>query len=418
MKDRNQRQNRNRVAVGAVLFLLVLVCLPVRAVRAASATITLTAKEEEIRVGDTVEIRLTIKADAVIGDFEAFINYDDSVLEFYSAVSCITGGAGFLRVADVGASPSEQDRTYRIYFKAIAQGDCEIAIYDRPVVYGYNDGVEMSVTGVSKLFSVLPAEDASSDSRLSALYLVDNHTQLVALTPVFSTGVTEYYAAVPYESESLIVSAIASDEKAEVEVLGGQELNFGNNEVLITVTAENSSKTVYTIYVYRAEVPTQESEETLPTEKPVMPESGIAMEQEDGQTFVTEYHTYTVCDKPEAFLVPDGYIETSLKIGEIETKAYAKQGAEEFLLLVLQNEAGEVNWYCYDRVEQTLQRVKQEEFVVTQIIEKNEEALQEAIDQYQIQQMGLSVVIAFVSGICFVLLMVILWLCVRQKNRG
>lgn len=418
MKNRNKRQKWNRVIAGALLSLLLLGCLPVQPVQAASATITLTTDSQEIRVGDTVEIKLTIKADATIGDFEAFISYDDTVMEFYSAVSCITGGAGFLKVADIGASPSEQDRTYRIYFKAIAQGDCEVALYDRPVVYGYTDGAEMSVTGVSKIFSVLPADNASGDSSLSALYLVDNRTQTVALTPMFTSQVTEYYAAVPLESEMLIVSAIASDERANVEVFGGRELSVGNNEVLVTVTAENGTRTVYTVYVYRSEEPAKKPETEEPVVAVVETEPGITFEQKENQILVTEYHTYTVCEKPEAFVVPDGYSETSLMLDEIPVKAYAKQGAEEFLLLVLQNEAGEVNWYCYDRVEQTLQRVRKEEFVVTQIIEKNEEVLQEAIGQYEVQQMGLSIALAFVSGICFVLLMVILWLCIRRRNRG
>ena len=414
MKNRTKRQKWNKGIAGVLTFLLLLGCLPAQSAEAASATITLSTDAEELRVGDTVEIKLTIKADATIGDFEAFISYDETILEFYSAVSCITGGAGFLKVADIGASPSEQDRTYRIYFKAVDQGECEIAFYDRPVVYGYADGAEMSVTGVSKIFSVLPADNASSDSALTALYLVDNRTQTVTLSPMFSPEVTEYYAAVPYESEYLIVSAIASDEKADVEVFGGRELSPGNNEALITVTAENGTRCVYTVYVYRAEEP--EEPETVTSE--LQAEPGISfMEKEDG-VLVTEYHTYTVCDKTEHFAVPDGYSETVLLLDEIQIKAYAKPGVEEFLLLVLKNEEGEVNWYCYDRVEQTLQRVKEEEFVVTQIIEKNDEELQEALQQYQVQQLGLSIAVALVSGICFVLLMVILWLCIRRRNRG
>ena len=64
-------------------------------------------------------------------------------------------------------------------------------------------------------------------------------------------------------------------------------------------------------------------------------------------------------------------------IDEIPVTAYAKQGenTEEFLLLVLKNDAGEANLYRYDRIEQTLQRVKEEEYVITQVIESNDEGL-------------------------------------------
>ena len=188
----NNRKNRKKwyKAVRVVVFLYVLLCaIPNSFVQGASATITLDTQAEEIRVGDIVEVQLTLRADVTIGDFEAFLSYDDTIFEFYSSVSCITGGAGILKIADIGASPSQQDRTYRIYFKALEIGDCEVALYERPVVYSYTDGVELSVTGFSKTFTVLPLSSASSDNSLSALYLVDNFNQPIVLTPTFSSNV-------------------------------------------------------------------------------------------------------------------------------------------------------------------------------------------------------------------------------------
>lgn len=409
----------NKWIAGVVFLMVLLAALPTYSVQAASATITLTAETEEIHAGDTVEVKLTISADATIGDFEAFISYDETIFEFYSAASCITGGAGFLKVADIGASPSSQERTYRIYFTALTQGECEVALYDRPVVYCYTDGREMSVTGVSKTFSVLPSVTASGNSRLAALHVVDNRPETVSLTPAFAAETTTYYATVAHESDMVIVSAIAEDSLANVEVSGGRNLIPGNNEVLITVTAEDGSETVYTIYVYRSEFATKPEEEVKEQE----PESnqllhGIGFEEDNGQIVVTEHHVYTVCDKPEEFVLPDGYVTTTLMIDEIQVTAYTKQGAEEFLLLTLKNEAGEVNWYRYDRVEETLQRVKEEEYVVTQVIQSNDESLKNAIVEYKAYQAILTFAVALLSGICFVLLLVILGLCIRRRNRG
>ena len=412
----------NRVIAGVTLFLLLLAVLPAQSALAASATITLTTDTEEIHAGDTVEVKLTIKADATIGDFEAFLSYDDTIFEFYSAASCITGGAGFLKVADIGASPSTQERTYRIYFKALVQGECEVALYDRPVVYCYTDGTEMSVTGVNKIFQVLPSFSASSNSRLSALYLVDDQPATVNLSPAFQPETTKYYAAVDYMSDMVIVSAIAEDSLANVEVAGGKNLSHGNNEVLITVTAEDGSRTVYTIYVYRSELMEEPDDPVIeePEEPVITLTPGILFEQTEEQTIVTEYHTYTICKKPEDFRLPDGYVQTTLMINEIQADAYAKQGEnpEEFLLLVLKNEAGEINWYRYDRVEQTLQRVNEEEYVVTQVIQSNDDNLKQAIKEYEAHQSMLTFAVALLFGICFVLLMIILWLCIRRKNRG
>lgn len=398
--------------------LLLLAAYPVQTAQAASATITITTDTEEIHAGDTVEVKLTISADATIGDFEAFLSYDDTIFEFSTAASCIGGGAGSLSILDQGASPSAQERTYRIFFTALTQGECEVALYGRPMVYCYTDGTEMSVTGVNKIFQVLPSFSASNNSRLSALYLVDDSPTAVALSPAFSPENTSYYAAVDYETEMVIVSAIAEDSLSNVEVSGGKNLTIGTNEVLVTVTAEDGTKTTYTIFVYRSEFE-EEPEEKEP-EQTVTPTPGIRFETIEEQVKVTEYHTYTVCEKPAEFVLPDGYVQTTLMIDEIQVSAYTKQGEnpEEFLLLVLKNEAGEVNWYRYDRVEQTLQRVNEEEYVITQVIESNDEGLKEAVEEYQVHQSLLTFAVAFLFGICIVLLLVILWLCIRRRNRG
>lgn len=417
------------------MFLLLLAVVPSQPAEAASATITLTSDAEEIHAGDTVEVKLTIRADATIGDFEAFISYDDTIFEFYSAASCITGGAGFLKVSDIGASPAPQERTYRIWFKALTQGECEVALYNRPIVYCYNDGLEMSVTGVSKTFSVLPAVTASDNSRLSALYLAGNQpATAVSLTPAFTPKITAYQAVVPYESDIVIVSAIAEDESANVKVNGGGTLKLGNNEIEVIVTAENGTETVYAINVYRAEFPKEpenpveeQPEITDIPQNPEVPEvpqitlePGIVLKKTEEQVLVTEYHTYTVREKPEAFVLPDGYATTTLMINEIPVTAYAKQGetGAQYFLLVLENEAGEINWYRYDRAGQTLQRVNEEEYVVTQIIQSNDESLKVAIQEYEVHQKLLTFAVALLSGLCLVLLVIIVWLCIRRKNRG
>ena len=414
------------------MLLLLLAAVPVKTVEAASATITLSTDTEEIHAGETVEVKLTICADATIGDFEAFLSYDENIFEFYSAASCITGGAGFLKVSDIGASPSAQERTYRIWFKALTQGECEVALYDRPVVYCYTDGTEMSVTGVNKIFSVLPSFSASDNNYLSALYLVDNQPKTVELSPAFSQEIQTYHGEVPYEATMIIVSALVEDSLADVKVEGGKNLVIGNNEVLITVTAENGSKRVYTVYINRAEyvaepTPAPEGPDTpvTPTDTPEEPvityEPGIVFNAEEERVLLTEYHTYTVCEKPASFTLPDGYVQTTLMVNGIQIPAYVKQGGnpEEFLLLVLKNDAGEVNWYRYDRVEQTLQRVKEEEYVVTQVIESNDESLKTAIAEYQMHQAILTFAVALLIGLCLALLVIILWLCIiRRKNRG
>lgn len=420
MKKTAQQKRITKVIAGVMSILLLLAVFPAQAVRAASATITISADDEEIHVGDMVEVKLKISADTTIGDFEAFLSYDDTVFEFYSAAACITGGAGFLKVSDIGASPSAQDRTYRLYFRAQALGECELALYERPIVYSYTDGTELSITGVSKTFSVLPSESASDDSRLTALYLVEEYGTMVMPEPAFSTEQLTYRATIPVESDMVIVSAIASDASANVEVVGGTNLAIGSNEIQVIVTAEDGSKTIYTVEIYRSEQSREPEATPVPEPTVELPKEGLTFTAEGELVWITEYHTYTVEEKTEEMVLPEGYVEFSLLTGDSQIPVYAKQDgtSQEFVLLVLKNEAGDRNFYRYDRVEQTLQRVNEEEYVINQIVPQEEQSTQTLIRQYEFHQSLLSFAVVLLFGICMMLLVVIVWLCVRRKNRG
>lgn len=86
---------------------------------------------------------------------------------------------------------------------------------------------------------------------------------------------------VPYETESVSVSAAAADYKAGVRFEGGQELVAGaDTEIKVICTAEDGTEKVYTIIIKRAAaqgstepapettVPTTVPETTAPTTVP------------------------------------------------------------------------------------------------------------------------------------------------------
>ena len=416
MKNQKNRYRWNKVITGAVIFFLLLSVIQSVPVQASSATITLETETEQIQVGDIVEVQLILRADVPIGDFETSLKYDATILEFSSAPSCISGSDGIIKILDIGASPSQQDRVYRIYLKAIDVGECEIALHERPIVYNYADGTQLSATGFSKTFTVIPATIASSDSTLSALYVEDNLEQMVILTPTFSSDIKTYAATVGYAIESLTINAISTDNNANIEILGGKELALGVNEVIIKVIAEDSSEENYTLLVRRLEE-IEKSEELDVVEKIL--QSGISVQVKEESIWLTQCHDYKVCEKTEDFVIPDKYTETILMIDGIQVTAYvSEETTKEFLLLILQNTAGEIGWYRYDRIEQTLQRVCEEEYIVTQVVQQNDEALQEALLKYEMQQKGLIIAIAVLFGVMLSLFMVILWLCIRCRNRG
>lgn len=92
-----------------------------------------------------------------------------------------------------------------------------------------------------------PVVPKSSDSTLKKLD-VSGYT----LTPAFSSGVTSYAMKVNNNITSLNVTAIPNDEKAKVSITGNKNWVVGNNAIIIKVTAEDGTQTVYTVNVNRA----------------------------------------------------------------------------------------------------------------------------------------------------------------------
>jgi len=93
-------------------------------------------------------------------------------------------------------------------------------------------------------------ENKSNDNKLSSLKVSEGK-----LSPSFNANKHEYSLKLPAHITSLTVSAQASHSKAHIEGTGKKKLRPGNNNIEITVTAENGSKKTYTIKVYVDDTP-------------------------------------------------------------------------------------------------------------------------------------------------------------------
>ena len=87
----------------------------------------------------------------------------------------------------------------------------------------------------------------SSDSKLKSLSV-----EGYQISPEFSADIKEYKLSVPYEVTELNISASANHSKATYSVSGEEELEVGENEVIVKGRAEDGSTTVYKIIVTRA----------------------------------------------------------------------------------------------------------------------------------------------------------------------
>lgn len=411
-----------RIPIFVLLVLAVLFFRVPEQAQAAVATIELQTESDAVRVGEEFEVTLWINVQpaegespqaAVIGDFEAYLIYNADVIEFVTAPSCFTGGAGMLKIADIGASPSVGSRKYAVRFRALSRGVCDLSLDSRPVVYTYGMDGAMSVSSNVLTLTVEAAQDASDNANLSALKVSPGK-----ISPAFATTVREYEVTVPYESERIVVSALTEDEKAVVGVNGSTGLKVGRNTVVVTVTAENGTEKRYYLYVTRQE------EIPEPTKEPELPaidgyEPGIHATDEDGRTVVSFAGEYKVSDEQGAYVAPTGYEETVLYVDGVRIKAYVKRDMpdSDFYILVLEDAFGVSGYYRYDRKEQTLQRYDEEKIEVRQIVEEDNSALYEALDKYKGQQVFLIFMLAMFLALSILLLLVVVKLY-RQGQSG
>ena len=388
--------------------------------QAAVATIELQAENDTVRVGEEFEVTLWINVQptegenpqaAVIGDFEAYLIYNADVIEFVTAPSCITGGAGMLKIADMGASPSVGSRKYVARFRALARGVSDLSLDSRPVVYTYGMDGAMSVSSNVLTVAVEAAQDASDNANLSALKVSPGK-----ISPAFATTVREYEVTVPYESERIVVSALTEDENAVVGVNGSTGLKVGRNTVVVTVTAENGTEKRYYLYVTRQE---EAPEPTPEPEKPAVDgyEPGIHAAETEGSVVLSFGGEFRVSDEQGAYVAPTGYEETVLYIDGIRIKAYVKRDMpdSDFYVLILEDALGNAGYYRYDREQQTLQRYDEEKIELRQVVEEDNSALYDALDKYKGQQVFLIFMLAMFLALSVLLLLVVVKLY-RQRQ--
>lgn len=167
---------------------------------------------------------------------------------------------------------------------------------------GYSDEMKSSISIVFKIpvfknmpneTCPLPTKDGNPNNLLSSLSVSAG-----GLTPTFQRFTESYDVTVENSVSSINVNAVAADSRATVNGTGNYNLDVGNNEIEVKVTAENGDVRTYRIHVNRkagsgstnppqpTEPPTQK-----PTQKPTEPSapsapsysvSGISADESSG----------------------------------------------------------------------------------------------------------------------------------------
>lgn len=378
-------------------------------IKAASANIEITAEDSKVIIGETVHVYINISSDTMFGDIEANLTYDDDVLEYKGGVSFITGGSGFLKIADIDFSEGANNRKYALEFQALKVGNAEIEFSGQLMVYDYESRLPMSVFSDSLELHVNAANTASDNANLSSLKISP-----ADLSPAFDKSVLEYGTSVGYDIDKLVIVALPEDESATVRVVGNDILEVGENKVIITVTAESGNVIEYTIDVIRDSTPEQGVETN-----PITPDNkhgSFELVRAGDDILVVYGGKYKVIEPSDSIKIPSGYTKTRIILSGISIPVLAPEQLDsEFLLIYAENELGDAGYYRYDKIERTMQRYVTEISPVYDNVDVVNEDLINS-NQYRSNLNKAAIIIALLSALC--VLFIILSIRLYLKSRG
>ncbi len=432
------KNKKYKMIILAALLLLTAVfgLLPPAEVYAASVCVEFSASDFIVE-GEEFKLEINFKADETIGDLDASFRYDTNILEYVTGPSCVSEEEGIICIRDAGEGSSNGEKTFVLTFLAKKAGECEITAFEKPVVYGYNDNSKMAVSVTEKIVSIRSTATLSGDTSLKDMQVYDVAGNPIRISPEFISETFDYGAKVPFAITKIVIVATTNDKHATVEVSGEAGLRIGSNSVKVLVTAENGQRETYTILVIReglesADVddqgipvgltPTPYPEPTATSEpiNPLLtqaaleaaekePEKGVHAESGKYGITINEYHTYTSVSDAKNLSVPSDCKETKLYIDSIAVLAYeSPELPSDILLVPLKNEAGDIRWYTYDRVEQTFQKLNDTEVkYVTVKADYNEELL-ETLEEYEKKQLQLLIIAGVCAAGCVILLVLLL----------
>ena len=237
---------------------------------AMAGTVNISAGSVEASEGETINVPITLTADAVMGVAEIYISYDNALLEYNGGEGA--GGAGLLKYVFYEMDETGKGKTFNISFTAKKAGTSAVNIDSNSRVLEDTDGeVYMAVVPAPGQVTISAPVSASSDCNLSGLSVSAVRTSgdsvNVEFIPGFSPDVFEYKAELAEDVERLVVSTTLSDQNATTQV-SGTRIDPGDNKTTITVVAEDGTSQTYTLYTTRAVAATSAPEETTTADTP------------------------------------------------------------------------------------------------------------------------------------------------------
>jgi len=281
-------------------------------VYAASAKVTISGSKTVV-VGNTVKVTFTVSSSSPLGSWFFDVQYDSSKLSYVSSTL-----EGSTRATGYATNNKTKTKTYTMTFKAKSSGTATISVRNMEIA-GWDEKL-MSPSSNSLKINIITQkqlEDSySSNNNLKSLS-VDGYD----LSPVFSKNTLEYSLELENDIRSIKVNAEKEDSRASLKGGGVYPLQEGQNDIVITVTAENGNAKNYIIHA---------------TVKELNPISVTIDDKE-----------YLVVRKKEGLTIPSTFAETTTMINGEEVPAF-ESDITGYLLVALRDIDGNINFYIVE----------------------------------------------------------------------
>ena len=195
-------------------------------------------KEEEFK------IKILLDSDVNLYSIDAYLSYDDELMEFVPDNNFVTGSAGVLELKDTYEEETKRAE-YELTFKALETGSARIG-FSEVYLIDYADMDYIEVTPSVKNFDIGVNKTEDADARLADLIVAPGE-----LTKEFSPDCLNYEIQVGMDVDMVGLSAVPMDAESVVESELPESLKPGKNIITIKVTAPSGNVKEYTVTVIK-----------------------------------------------------------------------------------------------------------------------------------------------------------------------
>lgn len=278
--------------------------------------------------GEVVAVPVTLNADTNASG-QVALAYDTKYMDFLSVT--YTDGAGNPQVEqssgvagiaiwNVNGYAAGTPRTVNFNFTLKEAGATKVTVSDNTQLKTSDEtnpeNAELNVVKTSANISVIDNTAISNDSKLSGLIISsvsqNGETKNLSYSPSFSPDVFEYAADVGSNINRIIVATTLSDSHSTASV-SGSRIDLGNNKTTITVTAQDGSQSVYTIYTQRLPEGSEQQSQASPQGQ-VVTDSASQNQPQDfdrSPVLVESMNKYIIQDF-SLVSIPDGFEESTI----------------------------------------------------------------------------------------------------------